>query len=215
MKNIIDVLNAGDTVSHAIAIVLLILSVFTWVIFIYKYFYLLLLSKRIPQYIHNFWEQKDFDLAFSWLQNKDMQYTSKLVAAIPSTHHSSGYQNNIPFKQRLSKDLRIALHGIYSKLHIGHNFLATVGSTSPFVGLFGTVWGIYHALVNIAEQKQVSIEHIAGPVGEALIMTAFGLIVALPAVVAYNILSKKAKFIYQHLDGFAKDLMHSTDDITK
>ncbi len=212
MKNIIDVLKAGDSVSHTIAFILLGLSVLTWVIFIYKYFYLLLLGKSLPNYIRAFWEQKDFDLGFSWLQNKDLQYTSRLVATLPGAQQSSGYQNNIPFQQRLSKDLRLVLQAIHAKLHTGHNFLATVGSTSPFVGLFGTVWGIYHALINIAGQKQVSIDSIAGPVGEALIMTAFGLVVALPAVVAYNILSKKAKFIYQHLDGFAKDLMHSAND---
>jgi biopolymer transport protein ExbB len=84
--------------------------------------------------------------------------------------------------------------------------LASVGSTAPFVGLLGTVWGIYHALGSIAASGQAQIENVAGPVGEALIMTAFGLVVAIPAVLAYNVLGRLVRQLSEELDGFAHDL---------
>jgi biopolymer transport protein ExbB len=106
----------------------------------------------------------------------------------------------------LTRVLRDALHGVLLKLHSGQVLLATVGSIAPFVGLLGTVWGIYHALVGIAGAGQVSIDKISGPVGEALIMTAAGLAVAIPAVLAYNIMGRSIGRIEADLEGFARDL---------
>jgi biopolymer transport protein ExbB len=108
--------------------------------------------------------------------------------------------------QQLTRVLRDALHRVLRKLQTGQVLLATVGSTAPFVGLLGTVWGIYHALTGIAGAGQVSIEKIAGPVGEALIMTAAGLAVAIPAVLGYNILGRFIASIEADLEGFARDL---------
>ena len=102
--------------------------------------------------------------------------------------------------------LRDALHLSLAKLQYGQVLLATVGSTAPFVGLLGTVWGIYHALIGIANDGQVSIDKISGPVGEALIMTAAGLAVAIPAVLAYNVLGRAIGRIEAELEGFARDL---------
>jgi biopolymer transport protein ExbB len=102
--------------------------------------------------------------------------------------------------------LRGALQTSQRRLEFGQVLLASVGSTAPFVGLLGTVWGIYHALGSIAASGQAMIENVAGPVGEALIMTAFGLVVAIPAVLAYNILGRLARQIGDDLDGFAHDL---------
>jgi biopolymer transport protein ExbB len=102
--------------------------------------------------------------------------------------------------------LRDALHAVLHKLQAGQVLLATVGSTAPFVGLLGTVWGIYHALLGIAGAGQVSIEKISGPVGESLIMTAAGLAVAIPAVLGYNILGRFIGSIEADLEGFARDL---------
>ena len=209
-KSIIEVLLQGDAISHAIAVLLLILSTVTWVIFIYKYLALKYISKNIPKAVNSFWEQKNLNQGIENINKNDPYYSAEIANCVLQAKQAVGQQANLPLNQIISKNLRIRLQKLHNKIHIGHNFLATVGSTSPFIGLFGTVWGIYHALISIAGQGQVSIDKIAGPVGEALIMTAFGLIVALPAVVAYNILSKKAKFIYQYLDGFAKDI-HNID----
>jgi len=108
--------------------------------------------------------------------------------------------------QQLTRVLRDALHAVLHKLQAGQVLLATVGSTAPFVGLLGTVWGIYHALIGIAGAGQVSVEKISGPVGEALIMTAAGLAVAIPAVLGYNILGRLIARIEADLEGFARDL---------
>jgi biopolymer transport protein ExbB len=108
--------------------------------------------------------------------------------------------------QQLTRLLRDALHAVLHKLQFGQVLLATVGSTAPFVGLLGTVWGIYHALTAITQAGQITIDKIAGPVGEALIMTAAGLAVAIPAVLAYNVLGRLIGRIEADLEGFARDL---------
>ncbi|MCR5899115.1 MotA/TolQ/ExbB proton channel family protein, partial [Burkholderia sp. HAN2018] len=102
--------------------------------------------------------------------------------------------------------LRHAMLRSQRRLEFGQVLLASIGSTAPFVGLLGTVWGIYHALGSIAASGQAQIESVAGPVGEALIMTAFGLVVAIPAVLAYNILGRLVRQLAEELDGFARDL---------
>jgi biopolymer transport protein ExbB len=102
--------------------------------------------------------------------------------------------------------LRDALHGVLHRLQSGQVLLATVGSTAPFVGLLGTVWGIYHALTGIATAGQLTIERVSGPVGEALVMTAAGLAVALPAVLAFNVMGRVINRLEQELEGFAHDL---------
>ena len=108
--------------------------------------------------------------------------------------------------QQLTRVLRDALHVVLQRLQSGQVLLATVGSTAPFVGLLGTVWGIYHALIGISAGGQASIDKISGPVGEALIMTAAGLAVAIPAVLAYNILGRAIGRIEADLEGFARDV---------
>jgi biopolymer transport protein ExbB len=114
--------------------------------------------------------------------------------------------------QRLTRELRGALHGVLGHLHFGQVLLATVGSTAPFVGLLGTVWGIYHALTAMAGAGQITIERVAGPVGEALIMTAAGLTVAIPAVLAYNWFGRAIGRVEADLEGFARDLRELLTD---
>ena len=108
--------------------------------------------------------------------------------------------------QRLTRVLRDALHGVLGRLQFGQVLLATVGSTAPFVGLLGTVWGIYHALTAMAGAGQITIDRVSGPVGEALVMTAAGLAVAIPAVLAYNVFGRLLGRIEADLEGFARDL---------
>jgi biopolymer transport protein ExbB len=108
--------------------------------------------------------------------------------------------------QQLTRVLRGALHGVLHRLQFGQVLLATVGSTAPFVGLLGTVWGVYHALTGIGQDGRFRIEQVSGPVGEALVMTAAGLAVAIPAVLAYNVLGRSIARIEADLEGFARDL---------
>jgi biopolymer transport protein ExbB len=110
------------------------------------------------------------------------------------------------FESQLTRRLRDALHVALAHMQFGQVLLASIGSTAPFVGLFGTVWGIYHALVSISAAGSITIEKVAGPVGEALIMTAAGLAVAIPAVLAYNLFGKWVAACEAELEGFAHDL---------
>ena len=107
---------------------------------------------------------------------------------------------------QLTRRLRDALHGVLQHLQFGQVLLASIGSTAPFIGLFGTVWGIYHALISISAAGTITIERVAGPVGEALVMTAAGLAVAIPAVLAYNVFGKRVSASEAELEGFAHDL---------
>jgi len=109
-------------------------------------------------------------------------------------------------ESRLTRLLRDALHRVLGQLQLGQVLLASVGSTAPFVGLFGTVWGIYHALLGISATGSISIDKVAGPVGESLIMTAAGLAVAIPAVLAYNVFGQWVSACEADLEGFAHDL---------
>uniref|UniRef100_UPI00197D5D49 MotA/TolQ/ExbB proton channel family protein n=1 Tax=Burkholderia sp. Ac-20379 TaxID=2703900 RepID=UPI00197D5D49 len=108
--------------------------------------------------------------------------------------------------ERVLRAVRLAMRRSQRRLEFGLVVLASIASTAPFVGLLGTVWGIYHALGSIAESGQAQIGSVAGPVGEALIMTAFGLVVAIPAVLAYNVLGRLVRQLAEDLDGFARDL---------
>ena len=115
---------------------------------------------------------------------------------------------------QLTRRLRDALHGVLAQLQFGQVLLASIGSTAPYIGLFGTVWGIYHALLGISAAGSMTIERVAGPVGEALVMTAAGLAVAIPAVLAYNIFGKMVGSCEAELEGFAHDLREMIMDTT-
>ncbi len=123
-----------------------------------------------------------------------------------TTHHEGKLLEQIDLNEWVTMSIQRGVENVGSRLQDGLAFLATVGSTAPFVGLFGTVWGIYHALTAIGIAGQASIDKVAGPVGEALIMTAFGLAVAVPAVLGYNWLVRRNKVAMEHLRGFSADL---------
>ena len=123
-----------------------------------------------------------------------------------SAHHEGRLTDRIDLHEWVTMSLQRSVDSVNSKMSNGLAFLATVGSTSPFVGLFGTVWGILHALVSIGVSGQASIDKVAGPVGEALIMTALGLATAVPAVIGYNWLLRRNKNISESLRNFASDL---------
>ena len=128
------------------------------------------------------------------------------AAAHHQRHRGGRLGDAMPMSEFVTRSLRQGINAGQARLETGLSLLASVGSTAPFVGLFGTVWGIYHALVGISQSGQASIDKVAGPVGEALIMTALGLAVAIPAVLGYNALVRSNRVILADLDAFAHDL---------
>ncbi|MBY0234805.1 MAG: MotA/TolQ/ExbB proton channel family protein, partial [Burkholderiaceae bacterium] len=146
------------------------------------------------------------------LQNFDQdEVVLPLLDAATASAASNTLEASGRRESRLTRRLRDALHAVLQRLQFGQVLLASIGSVAPFVGLFGTVWGIYHALVTMTAGGSLSIEKIAGPVGEALIMTAAGLAVAIPAVLAYNIFGKRIGVCEAELEGFAHDLREMLD----
>jgi biopolymer transport protein ExbB len=204
--NVLDLLFKGDAVSSGVALLLLAMSVGSWVVIVWKGWMLARARQDVARATAAFWQAATVADAQPRMAVFDRDgLVSPLVAATQTqalgTLAAAGDRS-----QQLTRVLRDALHAVLQKLQAGQVLLATVGSTAPFVGLLGTVWGIYHALISIAGSGQVSIDKIAGPVGEALIMTAAGLAVAIPAVLGYNILGRLIGRIEADLEGFARDL---------
>jgi len=197
----------GDFLSLLVAVLLLAMSVASWAVMLYKAWLLHRASADLPQSKAAFWQASDLTIAIARVQAAErVALLAPLVQAqqhiLPGTLGASG-----EVAAQRTRVLRDALHGVLHRLQSGQVWLATVGSTAPFVGLLGTVWGIYHALSGIATAGQLTIEQVAGPVGEALIMTAAGLAVALPAVLAYNVMGRVIQRLEQDLEGFARDLL--------
>ena len=204
--SVLDLLFKGDAVSSAVALALLTMSVGSWVVILWKSWLLQRVHSDVARSTAAFWQAPSVADALITLQAFDREaLVLPLVQAsqftAPGTLAGAGDRS-----QQLTRVLRDALHGVLLKLQAGQVLLATVGATAPFVGLLGTVWGIYHALMGIAGAGQISIDKISGPVGEALIMTAAGLAVAIPAVLGYNILGRYIGRIEADLEGFARDL---------
>ena len=204
--NLVHLLLQGDAVSTAVVLLLSAMSVASWVVILWKSWLLRRASQDVLRCVAAFWQAASVEQALQ--QFKAFDRASLLApmvlatqAEFPGTLAAAGDR-----AQQLTRVLRDALHGSLAKLQYGQVLLATVGATAPFVGLLGTVWGIYHALIGISQEGQVSIDKIAGPVGEALIMTAAGLAVAIPAVLAYNVLGRTIGRGEAELEGFARDL---------
>ncbi|WP_296446029.1 MotA/TolQ/ExbB proton channel family protein [Rhodoferax sp. UBA5149] len=196
----------GDAVTQGVALLLLVMSVGSWVVILWKSWLLRRASGDVVRCIAAFWSSASVDEALRKLKAFDREalVTPMVVATkieANGTLAAAGDKS-----QQLTRVLRDALHLALAKLQHGQVLLATVGSTAPFVGLLGTVWGIYHALIGISNAGQVTIGQISGPVGEALIMTAAGLAVAIPAVLAYNVLGRAIGRIEAELEGFARDV---------
>ena len=197
----------GDAVTQGAAVVLLAMSVASWSVMIYKAWLLRCAQHDVHQGKAVYWQAPNAQQAEAALQAVDrLPVLLPLVQArqqlLPGTWGAQG-----DAQAQHTRVLRDALHGVLHRLQWGQVLLATVGATAPFVGLLGTVWGIYHALAGIAGAGQLSIDQVAGPVGEALIMTAAGLAVALPAVLAYNVMGRVIQRLEQELEGFARDLL--------
>ncbi len=196
----------GDGVTKGVALLLLAMSVSSWVVILWKSWLLQRAAGDVTRSLAAFWQSDSIDAALDRIKAFDR---ADLVAPLLLATRTDGAGTLAAAgdkAQQLTRVLRDALHAALLKLQYGQVLLATVGATAPFVGLLGTVWGIYHALIGIAGAGQITIDKISGPVGEALIMTAAGLAVAIPAVLAYNVLGRLIGRIEAELEGFARDL---------
>jgi len=204
--NVLDLLLRGDAVTGGVALVLLAMSVSSWVVILWKAMLLRRAHSDVARSTAAFWLAGSLQDGLRVLRAFDREaLVGPLVEA--TQFNAAGTLAGAGDKsQQLTRVLRDALHAVLHKLQSGQVLLATVGAIAPFVGLLGTVWGIYHALMGISGAGQVSIDKIAGPVGEALIMTAAGLAVAIPAVLGFNILGRYIGRIEADLEGFARDL---------
>ena len=219
--NILSAMFQGDAVHNTVAGLLLLMSISSWVVIVWKTWLLQRAVGDTQRTTAAFWQARSMADALPAMQAFDREalvwplvraaqtqlFTTQLNLAQNtegSATVSLGGAGDI--SQQLTRVLRDALHASVQKLQFGQVLLATVGAIAPFVGLLGTVWGIYHALTTIASAGQVNIATVAGPVGEALIMTAAGLAVAIPAVLGYNILGRFVGRIEADLEGFARDL---------
>jgi biopolymer transport protein ExbB len=196
----------GDALSVTLVLVLLAMSVASWAVIFYKAWLLHRVSADMAHGKAAFWQARDVQQGIQALASIERAAVLLPLAQanqqlMPGT---LGAQGDVSAQR--TRVLRDALHGVLHHLQSGQVLLATVGSTAPFVGLLGTVWGIYHALTSIATAGQLTIERVAGPVGEALVMTAAGLAVALPAVLAFNVMGRIINRLEQELEGFAHDL---------
>jgi biopolymer transport protein ExbB len=197
----------SDAIGRAVALLLLAMSIGAWVLIFWKSWVLHRARVDLQRGIDAFWNAPDRAAARERLAALDREGVILPLADAAFTRPSAGtLQSHGAIESQLTRRLRDALHAGLAHLQMGQVFLASVGATAPFVGLFGTVWGIYHALLGIATSGGITIEKVAGPVGEALVMTAAGLAVAIPAVLAYNVFGKWLGGCEAELEGFAHDL---------
>ena len=196
-----------DAVGAAVAGLLLILSVGAWVVILWKSWVLRRATADIARAVPAFWEADSLQTGRERLAALDRErLLLPLLDAARASASAGTLQAQALQASQLTRRLRDALHRGLAHLQTGQVLLASVGSTAPFIGLFGTVWGIYHALVAVGESASFTLDKVAGPVGEALVMTAAGLAVAIPAVLAYNLFGQWVAAAEAELEGFAHDL---------
>jgi len=196
----------GDFVAKGTLIILVLMSLFSWYIILTKIWDQRKLKTSAKAAEKNFWNAPSIKDGVERMKKGDDFRNVAEDGLRAASHHDGRLTDRIDLHEWITMSLQRSVDAVNSKLQSGMAFLATVGSTAPFVGLFGTVWGIYHALINIGLAGQASIDKVAGPVGEALIMTAIGLAVAVPAVLGYNWLIRRNKSVQDSLRNFAADL---------
>ena len=196
----------GDFVAKGTLIILVVMSLYSWYIIIMKLLdqRKLLAAAKVAE--QKFWSAGSIKEAVERLPKGDAYRFIAEDGLRASQHHEGRLTDRIDLNEWITMTLQRSADGVNSILQGGMSVLATVGSTAPFVGLFGTVWGIYHALVSIGVSGQASIDKVAGPVGEALVMTAIGLAVAVPAVMGYNWLLRRNKAVAEAVGNFTTDL---------
>ncbi|OHC74043.1 MAG: biopolymer transporter ExbB [Rhodoferax sp. RIFCSPLOWO2_12_FULL_60_11] len=195
----------SDAVARTVLLLLLIMSVGSWYIMIVKVLEQAKMGRQAKAAARDFWSADTVEQGAAALEaNSPFRFMAEAATTAVKKHE--GLMGHIPLNDWIAMRIQRAVDRIQSNTQGGLAFLATVGSISPFVGLFGTVWGIYHALTAIGISGQASIDKVAGPVGEALLMTAIGLAVAVPAVLAYNWLVRRNKAVMDEVRAFSSDL---------
>ena len=204
--NFLSLMTQGGAVSVIVAALLLLMSIASWVVILWKAWLLKRAVGDVARSTAAFWQSASVQEGADKVAVFDREALVLPLIIATKIKADNTLATRGDKSQQLTRVLRDALHQVLLKLQFGQVLLATVGSTAPFVGLLGTVWGIYHALIAIASAGQITIDKVSGPVGEALIMTAAGLAVAIPAVLAYNVFGRYAGRIEADLEGFARDL---------
>jgi biopolymer transport protein ExbB len=207
---LINVWHQGDWVTRGVVLLLLGMSLASWMVIIVKAMDIVRF-KKLARGSESFWHSPDFDQGLRQLgDSKDNPFRALAEEGRQARDHHSNTREQLhdalDISDWVTRALRNSIDDTVARLQSGLAVLASVGSTAPFVGLFGTVWGIYHALIGIGLAGQATIDKVAGPIGEALIMTALGLAVAIPAVLGYNALVRSNKFIVSRLNRFGHDL---------
>jgi biopolymer transport protein ExbB len=195
----------GDLVARITLGILVLMSAGSWYIIVTKLYEQAKMNRQARAADRAFWKAASIQKGVSDLK-EGSPYRFIAESGLDATTKHEGLLGNVDMNTWVSMSIQRAIDNIQARTQDGLAFLATVGSTAPFVGLFGTVWGIYHALTAIGIAGQASIDKVAGPVGEALIMTAIGLAVAVPAVLGYNWLIRRNKAAMERVRGFGADL---------
>jgi biopolymer transport protein ExbB len=195
----------GDVVAKGTLLILVLMSMGSWYVIITKFFEQSKAAKFAAAAKENFWSASSLRQGTDGLA-EDSPFRFIAEKGLESANKHTGLLGAVDFNTWTTQSIQRAIGNVQSRLQDGLAVLATVGSTSPFVGLFGTVWGIYNALVKIGMSGQASIDKVAGPVGESLIMTAIGLAVAVPAVLGYNWLVRRNKAVMEDVNAFGSDL---------
>ena len=195
----------GDIVAKGTLLILVLMSMGSWYVIITKYFEQSKAAKFAAAAQASFWKASSLRQGADGLA-EDSPFRFIAEKGLESANKHTGLLGAVDFNTWTTQNIQRAIGNVQSRMQDGLAVLATVGSTSPFVGLFGTVWGIYNALVKIGMSGQASIDKVAGPVGESLIMTAIGLAVAVPAVLGYNWLVRRNKAVMEDVNAFGSDL---------
>jgi biopolymer transport protein ExbB len=201
----------GDGVTRAVAVLLLLMSLASWMVILVKALGLMQVSRQ-GKAVEGFWAAPDYDAGVARLGASDNPFSQIAINGREARDHfqthgaQTSLRDSMDLDDWVTRCLRNAVDDASAQLQSGLAILASVGSTAPFVGLFGTVWGIYHALMSISSAGQATIDKVAGPIGEALIMTALGLAVAIPAVLGYNALVRGNKSVVRQFNRFATDV---------
>jgi biopolymer transport protein ExbB len=197
----------GDVIARSTIVILAIMSISTWYVLITKFAEQAFLLRQGREASRKFWNAVSIHAGADSLGRNSAFRVVVEDGLKAAEHHEGKLTEQIDRHSWITLSLQRSVDSISNRLQGGLAVLATVGSTAPFVGLFGTVWGIYHALTAIGIAGQASIDKVAGPVGEALIMTAIGLAVAVPAVLAYNWMVRRNKVAMDQVRGFSSDLL--------
>ena len=211
--DVLDFWTQTDAVGQAAAVLLLAMSCAGWYLIVWKGWRTWSARRQAARAVAAFWAASDLAEAVARMQlvAAHSPFTDAAAeGATAAAQHARYTEGRTSAASSLSDFVTRAIRRVVTRtttrFEAGLVVLASIGATAPFVGLFGTVWGIYHAMIGIGASGEASIDKVAGPVGEALIMTAFGIAVAVPAVLGYNLLTRANRLLFAEFDGFAHDL---------